>query len=472
MRGVVDRQTGHELAEALDQCIEMLRRGATVEDCLRRFPSLREQLAPLLAVTEEVWRAARQRPSEEFRRATKARLLAAAVQRQQRRAAPTYERVAWWRSWSLRIAAAAAALTLVAMPAIGASADSLPGSPLFPVKRAVEEARLLLASGPDAQAQARLDIARERLRELEKLRARGQENEEAVQGLALALGRLEEHLRARGDDQPLPPGLVAQIEELSERLGVQGEIEPVQPQQSRGQAVRQLAAQARELRELARGRQQPATGGSERGNQGRGGRGAGQEPPKAAATATPRPVPTATVAASGVTGPEQPGRREGEDRGRDRQEDRPASEEGRPAEERRGQGGRPDEPPRGQPDQRGPVREPPGRGEGRGGREEQPEDGRPAPAPASEGRDHASGSGVVTSGPGRGSGPAPGGPPPGRGRDQSVEASDEPPGHSGGSGASRPGRDEQPAATPAPAEQRGSGRERDQEQRGRDGARR
>ncbi len=471
MRGVVDRQTESELAEALDQCIEMLRRGATVEDCLRQFPSLREQLAPLLAVAEEVWRAARLRPSEEFRRAAKARLLAAAVQWQ---AAPAHGQATWWRSWTLRIAAAAAALTLVAMPAIGASAESLPGSPLFSVKRAVEEARLLLSPGPDAQTQVRLDIARERLRELEKLRARGQESDEAVQGLALALGRLEEHLRARSDDQPLPPGLVSQIEELSERLGIQGEIEPVRPQQPRGQAVRQLAARARELRALARSRQQPpAVEASERDNQGRGRRGDGQEAPAAAATATPRPAPTATVTASGVTEHGQSGRREGSDQGRGQQEERPASEEGRPAEEPRDRGGRPDEPPRGQPDQRGPAREPPGRGEGRGERDEQPDDAQPAPAvPAREDRNQAPAPGVVTSGPGRGSEPPQDSPPSGRGRDQSVEARDEPPGHSGGTGVSRRGREELPAAPAGPAEQRNGGREHDQGQRGRGGERR
>jgi hypothetical protein len=470
MRGVVDRQTERELAEALDQCIDMLHRGATVEDCLRQFPSFREQLTPLLAVTEEVWRATHLRPSEGFRRAAKARLLATALQRQ---AAPAHGQTVGWRWWSLRIAAAAAALTLVAMPAIGASAESLPGTPLFPLKRAVEEARLLLAAGPDAQMQARLDIARERLRELERLRARGQESDEAVRGLALALGRLEEHLRARSDDQPLPPGLVAQIEELSERLGVQGEGEPVQPQ-PRGQAVRQLAAQARELRDLAHSRPQPpALGASDHGNQGRGRRGDRQEAPAAVATATPRPAPTATAIPPGTAGQGQSRHGEGGSQGRDQHEDRPPREGGRAAEEPRGQGGRPDELPRSQPDQRVPLREPPGRSEGQGGRDEQMEENRPAPAaPASDDRRQGPGPGMVPSGPGRGAGPPPGGPPPLRGRDQGIDTRDEPSGPSGGSGASRPGREELPAPLAGTAEQRDGGRVRDQGQRGRDPERR
>lgn len=58
-----------------------------------------------------------------------------------------------------------------ASAAVAASATSLPGDVLYPVKRGTETAQLLFADGPEAEAQLQLQFARTRLNELRAIAA-------------------------------------------------------------------------------------------------------------------------------------------------------------------------------------------------------------------------------------------------------------------------------------------------------------
>jgi hypothetical protein len=71
------------------------------------------------------------------------------------------------RSHSLRrlVLAAAAAVVLVVAGGVAASADSLPDSPLYPIKGALEQARGALAFGPSDRLTYHLDLAQTRLAE-------------------------------------------------------------------------------------------------------------------------------------------------------------------------------------------------------------------------------------------------------------------------------------------------------------------
>jgi hypothetical protein len=78
------------------------------------------------------------------------------------------------RSHSLRrlVLAAAAAAVLVVTGAVAASADSLPDSPLYPIKGALEHARGALAFSPSDRLGYHLDLAGTRLAEAEAMIAR------------------------------------------------------------------------------------------------------------------------------------------------------------------------------------------------------------------------------------------------------------------------------------------------------------
>ena len=59
-------------------------------------------------------------------------------------------------------------------PAVAASAHALPGEPLYGMKRAIEQAQLVIAVGPEDRAEVRTSLARVRLVELQGLVARAE----------------------------------------------------------------------------------------------------------------------------------------------------------------------------------------------------------------------------------------------------------------------------------------------------------
>jgi len=80
-----------------------------------------------------------------------------------------------WRAWRLvpRLTALMVAVVLALGSAVVASAHSVPGEPLYPVKRAVEQTRLAMALSPRERLPLRRSIADARLGEVQALIERG-----------------------------------------------------------------------------------------------------------------------------------------------------------------------------------------------------------------------------------------------------------------------------------------------------------
>jgi len=85
-------------------------------------------------------------------------------------------------TWRRRAVTMALVAALVAAPAAVASARSLPGDPLYVVKRTVERLRLGTTRSPEDAAAVRVRLARERLRELRALVLAGRLDELAAAG--------------------------------------------------------------------------------------------------------------------------------------------------------------------------------------------------------------------------------------------------------------------------------------------------
>lgn len=173
------------LASVLDDCLRDIEvNSATVEDCLEKHPHLRGELEPLLRLALRLKSAPDVKPSPAFKQATRERLLRLPrpVTVEERAAeAPWENALRQWARWRQRVALtlrrprwqpalARAIPLLLALLLIGggtvyASADSLPGSPLYPVKRAVERTRLLVAPTLESRAQLHLEFADKRLAE-------------------------------------------------------------------------------------------------------------------------------------------------------------------------------------------------------------------------------------------------------------------------------------------------------------------
>jgi Domain of unknown function (DUF5667) len=71
--------------------------------------------------------------------------------------------------WGRRIAAVGLASTAAVVPAAVASSSSVPGDALYPLKRGIEQVRVIAATSPEAEAATRTDIAYARLAELDAL---------------------------------------------------------------------------------------------------------------------------------------------------------------------------------------------------------------------------------------------------------------------------------------------------------------
>ncbi len=162
-----------DLDNVLDERLtQLLAEDETVEESLA-------QLEPLLRLAREIKALPRPEPDPRALRATQARVREAAMLR--RRPEPVEgqaERRRLFPSWlagqklSLafaRVLAVVIAVALIGLGTVAASADSLPHSPLYPVKRTSERVRLLLTFSPRDKAHLHLSFAERRLNETMEL---------------------------------------------------------------------------------------------------------------------------------------------------------------------------------------------------------------------------------------------------------------------------------------------------------------
>jgi len=144
-----------EIDAALDQCLEDLRRGVPVKDCLDHYPEYAAQLGPLLETVIRVGRVLTPPASDEARAAGRERMLAALAQRRPPR------RGKWWGAALMtlmrprplapawRLATLALVLCLVGGILAGAaSVSALPGGTFYPLKAVARQVRLALIVDP------------------------------------------------------------------------------------------------------------------------------------------------------------------------------------------------------------------------------------------------------------------------------------------------------------------------------------
>jgi len=190
----------------LNICLDRLRAGESLDDCLARYPSYAESLAPLLRIATTLHAPDGPNISHQGFDAGQARLMARASQLRHRRtdqqgAAPPRTAASLLAGARRFVVATVAGLFLLCVVlsagTVSAASGSLPGSPLYPVKRATEAFVSSLAPTPELEVRAHLTWADRRLREIESLVARDGRADEALlaaleQETDLALGVAEQ----------------------------------------------------------------------------------------------------------------------------------------------------------------------------------------------------------------------------------------------------------------------------------------
>jgi hypothetical protein len=160
-----------ELQEALEQCLEAMERGASMESVLRRYPNIAAELQPLLNASLMARMASRVHVPSEVRVRGRARLLqlaherAAAQAAPRRRIIPVFPRVVITTILS-------AALLLTSTGLVSASSGALPGQQLYTVKRTWESVQLFLVFNPGQRDLLESNFEQERLDEIYELLGR------------------------------------------------------------------------------------------------------------------------------------------------------------------------------------------------------------------------------------------------------------------------------------------------------------
>jgi len=158
-----------ELNKVLDEHLAQL---LTEDEGVEESPA-RPQLEPLLRLAREIEALPLPEPNPRALRATQARVREAAMLKKEE--ARRGGRFLSWLTGPRVSLAFTRALTAVAVMAVigfgtvAASADSLPHSPLYPVKRTSERVQLFLTFSPGSKAHLHLSFAERRLNETMEL---------------------------------------------------------------------------------------------------------------------------------------------------------------------------------------------------------------------------------------------------------------------------------------------------------------
>ena len=178
--------------EIVQECIELLRQGRSLEECLERYPREADELEPILhsalSIQSEL---ALDLPS-----ATRRRIRGRVLAEWDRRHQPKH----WnWRLPALFPRWAVVAASLVLALAVGglgtniAAAKAVPGDIMYPVKEFREGVQLWFARSPEAKVEMYTSLVKERVEEVKKVAARKQADLDAISD---ALARMNSHLTA------------------------------------------------------------------------------------------------------------------------------------------------------------------------------------------------------------------------------------------------------------------------------------
>lgn len=180
------------------QCIEDIKAGrSSIEDCLDKYPSLRERLEPLLRIALEIREPPDVKPSPGFKLRARVRLMEQIHESGAVAKWPSFRHnvrmklMPEIRSFSLARIVVAIALAVVALGGgtTYVAQGSLPGDALYQVKLGTEQMGIMMSGDSLARADRGLDFADRRIVEIEALVQEGR-----LEHLGLAAQKYEDAL--------------------------------------------------------------------------------------------------------------------------------------------------------------------------------------------------------------------------------------------------------------------------------------
>lgn len=174
-----------ELANILNDCLERLLQGETIEQCLQDYPQYAEEIEPLLQTAMAAKKALAIQPGVEFKARARYQFQSALKETKPGRGLPFFS---WQPRWAPALAIGLAFL-LAGSGTVAAAGNSMPDSPLYPVKLATEQAQLGLTFSDIGKAKLYVELADKRVAEISYMVNQGKPEE-----IEATVQRLNNHL--------------------------------------------------------------------------------------------------------------------------------------------------------------------------------------------------------------------------------------------------------------------------------------
>ena len=164
----------------LQECLDYMEQGESVEAIIARFPEMGAELRPFLETAVQLAALAPQ-PSLAAKQQSQKAFLAHAASLHVTPVRPS----TWYRVRQILLPLASLALLLIlfSAAAVSVSASAIPGDALYPVKRLVENVRLNRTEDPASAADLLAEFDQERLREVQTLLRTGRSAEVTFDGV-------------------------------------------------------------------------------------------------------------------------------------------------------------------------------------------------------------------------------------------------------------------------------------------------
>jgi hypothetical protein len=196
--------------DILNECIERMLRGDSIEACLAAHPEQAAELEPLLRTAGDTIKAAAITPRPEFRQRAGYEFQAAIRNLRPEK----YNLFRWPARWLVTVSSVIVVL-LAGTGTVAASTNSLPDQPLYAVKLATENIRLTMTFSAVGKAELYAEFADRRVDEIIKMAEQGK-----VAQVERATDRMDDQLNAMASlflpsgtagtaEKETPPALMA-----------------------------------------------------------------------------------------------------------------------------------------------------------------------------------------------------------------------------------------------------------------------
>ena len=153
----------------LDECLERLLSGETIEQCLQSYPEQAAELKPLLQTALAVKKASTIQPRTEFIARAGYQFRSALQEAVSRRSRPLF---GWLPRWATVVTIVLVVL-LAGSGTVAAASNSMPDNPLYSVKLATEQVQLILTPSDISKAKLCAKLADERVAEIIYIASKG-----------------------------------------------------------------------------------------------------------------------------------------------------------------------------------------------------------------------------------------------------------------------------------------------------------